>query len=301
MASAQLTGTTSEATPDWLRSSEPDGHPVRTSRARDWAEIQERMLVPLYQAVYERLEVGPATSLLGLGCRSGLALLLAAERGAQVAGTEADPELRELATARGLTVHQAPTATARPEASPGVSPDGRPGTRTAAPVARSAHSLVTVFEQLQTTRAPGLLVEAAARRVLTGGQLVLAAWGPSERCESASVLEVGQRPAGSGQGVRTGLLPGPFALSAPGGLESLLFRAGLRPAGGGRVACPFAYPDLESAVRGLLSTGLFDAALAESGQTLVAKELEEALHPFVRPDGSVRMTNLFRYVVGERV
>ena len=28
------------------------------ARARDWAEIQERMLVPLYEAVYERLEVG---------------------------------------------------------------------------------------------------------------------------------------------------------------------------------------------------------------------------------------------------
>ncbi|MFD7354991.1 SAM-dependent methyltransferase, partial [Streptomyces sp. NPDC059876] len=27
------------------------------ARARDWAEIQERMLVPLYEAVYERLEV----------------------------------------------------------------------------------------------------------------------------------------------------------------------------------------------------------------------------------------------------
>ncbi|MFB9366776.1 SAM-dependent methyltransferase [Kitasatospora albolonga] len=342
MASAQLTGTTSEATPDWLRPHAPDGRLGRTNRARDWAEIQERMLVPLYQAVYERLEVGPATSLLGIGCRSGLALLLAAERGAQVAGAEADPELRELATARGLTVHQEPATGTRPAARPdahpgthpgtrsgtgthsgahagahpgahpgtssgahlstrpGAHPDHRPGTRTAEPVARSAHSLVTVFEQLQTTRAPGLLVEAAARRVLTGGQLVLAAWGPAERCESASVLELGQRLAGSGPAVRAGLLPGPFALSTPGGLESLLFRAGLRPAGGGRVSCPFAYPDLESAVRGLLSTGLFDAALAESGGTLVAKELEEALHPFVLPDASVRMTNLFRYVVGER-
>ena len=43
---------------------------------------------PLYEAVYERLEVGPATSVLGLGCRSGLALLLAAARGAEVAGLE---------------------------------------------------------------------------------------------------------------------------------------------------------------------------------------------------------------------
>ena len=52
-----------------------------TGRARDWAEIQERMLVPLVEAAYERLDVGPATRLLGLGCGSGLALLMAASRG----------------------------------------------------------------------------------------------------------------------------------------------------------------------------------------------------------------------------
>ncbi len=46
--------------------------------ARDWAEIQERMLVPLYEAVYERFEVGRHTHVLGLGCGSGLALVMAA-------------------------------------------------------------------------------------------------------------------------------------------------------------------------------------------------------------------------------
>lgn len=58
------------------------------ARARDWAEIQERMLVPLHEAVYERLEVGTGTRLLGLGCGSGLALLMAASRGAAVTGVD---------------------------------------------------------------------------------------------------------------------------------------------------------------------------------------------------------------------
>ncbi|GAA4941498.1 hypothetical protein GCM10023238_04150 [Streptomyces heliomycini] len=57
--------------------------------ARDWSEIQERMLVPLYEAVYERLDVGPPTRLLGLGCGSGLALLMAPSRGAAVTGVDA--------------------------------------------------------------------------------------------------------------------------------------------------------------------------------------------------------------------
>ena len=29
------------------------------------------MLVPLYETVYERVEVGPGTRLLGLGCGAG--------------------------------------------------------------------------------------------------------------------------------------------------------------------------------------------------------------------------------------
>jgi SAM-dependent methyltransferase len=68
--------------------------------ARDWAEIQERMLVPLYEAVYERLGVGAGSRVLGLGCGSGLALLMAAARGARVAGADRDHARVELARER---------------------------------------------------------------------------------------------------------------------------------------------------------------------------------------------------------
>lgn len=270
MASAQVTGTTAQRR-------QAHGTAGSNGRARDWAEIQERMLVPLYQAVYQRLEVGPATNLLALGCRSGLALLLAAECGAQVTGQEPRPELRELAEWRGLRVSATP-----------------PPPHSAHPIPRTAYSLVTVFEQLAFAPEPGRLVAEAARLTLRGGQVVLATWGPPERCESTPVLEVARRRS-------THPSRDPFALSAPGGLEALLADAGLRPAGSGRVGCPFAYPDLESAVRGMLSTGLYETALEDAGQALVGKELEEALHPYVQADGSVRMTNMFRYVVADKL
>ncbi|MED7953598.1 MULTISPECIES: methyltransferase domain-containing protein [unclassified Streptomyces] len=273
MASARVTGTT-------VRPTGAPPHDPRSvaehaaARARDWAEIQERMLVPLYEAVHDRLEVGPATSVLGLGCRSGLALLLAAGRGAQVAGLEPESELRELARGRRLRVGSGP--------------------RTAVAVARSAYSLVTVFEGLPGSADPYRTVAEAARLTLPGGHVVLASWGPRERCGSAAVLDVARRMA------RRSTARDPFELSPPGALEDLLAGTGLRPAGGGRVGCPFAYPDLDSAVRGLLSTGLYDAAAEFSGLPLVAKELEEALHPYLRPDGTVRMENVFRYLVAER-
>src|SRR3954469_10607479 len=92
-------------TPTLVRQHLPHaGTPPRVNlcaRARDWSEIQERMLVPLYEAVYERLEVGPGTRLLGLGCGSGLALLMAASRGAAVTGVQAHaPERLALARER---------------------------------------------------------------------------------------------------------------------------------------------------------------------------------------------------------
>lgn len=270
MASAQVTGTTAQRP-------HPGGGAGSHGRARDWAEIQERMLVPLYQAVHRRMEVGPATSLLALGCRSGLSLLLAAECGAQVSGLEPEAELRELAEGRRLRV----------SGGDGIDRTGRA-------VPRSAYSLVTVFEELAYAPAPGLLVAEAAGLTLQGGHVVLAGWGPPERCESSTVLEVARRRATGAHAAD------PFALSTPGALEDLCAGAGLRPAGSGRVGCPFAYPDLDSAVRGMLSTGLYEAAIEEWGPALITKELEDALHPYVQQDTSVRMANVFRYVVAEQ-
>src|SRR3954454_644275 len=88
------------------------------ARARDWSEIQERMLVPLYEAVYERLEVGPGTRLLGLGCGSGLALLMAASRRAAVTGVDhSSPERLPLTRDRaapGAAAPRSPVSTTPP-------------------------------------------------------------------------------------------------------------------------------------------------------------------------------------------
>lgn len=184
-------------------------------RARDWAEIQERMLVPLYASVHDRLGVGAGTRLLALNCGTGLALLLASAKGAAVAGA------------------------ARP-----------------------------------------------------GSAVVLAGWGPPERCATASVLRVAARlaePRGA-----TGPLP---RLSGRDDLEELAAGAGLRPDGSGRVSCPFGYPDQAAAVRGLVATGLFDAAVAATDRQQVDKEIAEALHPYRRLDGTIRMDNVFRYLI----
>jgi 2-polyprenyl-3-methyl-5-hydroxy-6-metoxy-1,4-benzoquinol methylase len=59
------------------------------TRAHDYAELAEAAFVPLYDAVFDAVEVGPATRLLDVGCGTGLAAQLAARRGAEVAGLDA--------------------------------------------------------------------------------------------------------------------------------------------------------------------------------------------------------------------
>ncbi|MET7287599.1 SAM-dependent methyltransferase [Streptomyces sp. NPDC005573] len=259
------------------------------ARARDWSEIQERMLVPLHEAVYDRLEVGPATRLLGLRCGSGLALLTALARGAAVTGIDPCPELLALARERLRPDTQRGTR-ARAEAR---LVEGTPGD--AADTGAPAYSLVTVFEPIGCLAgdSEGLaeLLASALPLMERGTAVVLAGWGPPERCATASVLRVATKLADPLRSARS------WRPARRDDLEEVAQRAGLRPDGSGRVACPFGYADSDSAVRGLLSTGLFDAAIAATDRKQVDKELVEALHPHRRPDGTVWMPNVFRYLV----
>lgn len=161
--------------------------PARSrARTRDWAEIQERMLVPLYEAAYDRLGIGPGTRLLGLGCGSGLALLLAAARGAQVSGVDADESRLELARERltpdGMPEHTRVVSGGLEAAAPGDAP----------------FNVVTAFHPVgcvSTVEGLTASLTAAAGLAERGSAVVLGGWGPVERCATAGVLRVAQRLA----------------------------------------------------------------------------------------------------------
>ncbi|KUN64655.1 methyltransferase type 11 [Streptomyces canus] len=245
------------------------------------------MLVPLYEAVYERLEVGPTARVLGLGCGSGLALLMAASRGAAVAGVEPScPERLALARQRLLPETwgtRARAGTRLLEGAPGDTADAPP------------YTLVTAFEPIGClagdSEGLGELLASATPLAERGAPVALVGWGPPERCATSSVLRVATKLADPLRST------GSWRPALRDDLEEVAQRAGLRPDGSGRVACPFGYADLDSALRGLLSTGLFDAAIAATDQAQVDKEVTEALHPYQRRDGTVWMPNVFRYLI----
>ena len=69
-------------------------------RARDWAEVQEGLYAPLFDAVLRETAVGAGTTLLDIGCGSGMFCQMAAKLGAQVSGLDAAEPLLAIARER---------------------------------------------------------------------------------------------------------------------------------------------------------------------------------------------------------
>lgn len=241
------------------------------TRAQDWAEIQEGTVRPLYEEVFERVHVGPGTTLLDVGCGAGLACTLAAARGAAVAGFDATPELLAIARQR----------------LPGA--DFQLGDMEALPYPEGRFDVVTGFNSFQYATNPARALQEAKRVTKPGGQVVIAVWGLPKETQAAGYLKalgaLPPPPPGA---------PGPFALSEPEALAMLAEQAGLRPRHHGAVPCPWAYPDLETALRGLLAAGPSVRAIQVAGEDRVREAVAESLAPFTRPDGSSLLENTFR-------
>ena len=243
--------------------------------AADWAELVEPMSTPLFQAVLDAIDVGSDTALLDAGCGSGLALQLARQRGAAVSGLDASGPLLEIARRRV------------PDA------DLREGELESLPFDSNRFDAVTAFNSVQYAASPVAAVAELARVATAGAPVAVVTWGDPDRCETKVVLAA----VGS-------LLPppppgaaGPFALSAPGKLEELVADAGLAPKHAQEVAVPFVLPDLDTAVRGHLSSGPARRAIEVAGLDAVETAIRDALASSLQPDCTSRHDNAFRFVV----
>ncbi|HET7359953.1 MAG TPA: class I SAM-dependent methyltransferase [Rhodanobacteraceae bacterium] len=244
------------------------------ARARDWADAQEAQHRPAYEVIMDRF-VKEGTAVLDMGCGSGLAAWIAARKGAAICGIDATEPLLEIARERV--------------------PDGdfRVGDLEQLPFADAQFDLVTGFNSFQYAGNPLQALSEARRVARPGAHIVIMTWGPPDTMPAASLVKalgplLPPPPPGT---------PGPFALSDEVALRALASQASLEPLDIVDVDSPFEYRDLETALRGLGSSGVAVRAGEHSGNDAVDDAHRAALAPFRQKDGSYRIGAVFRCLI----
>ena len=241
-------------------------------RALDWSERMEPLFRPMYSAAFDRAELRSGTEYLDVGCGAGLALQMAAERGARAHGVDAADPLLEIARRR------TPAA------------DIRHGDIEVLPFADGRFDVVTGFNAFQYAGNPVLALSEAKRACKTGGHVLVATWGQPEGMEAASLVAAMRPllpppPPGA---------PGPFALSDEATLRAFAASAGLVPEACFDVEAPWHFENLEAALLALKSSGVAARAIKHSDEASVDKAHAAALAPYGRPDGTFRVRATFR-------
>ena len=245
-------------------------------RADDWARVQEGQMRSAFETCHAALGIARGTRLLDAGCGSGLALRLAADRGAEVTGLDATEALlaharRRLPGAR--CVH---------------------GELEQLPFADGEFDVVTGFNSFQYAARPVAAVQEARRVTRPGGRVLALVWGPADTCEAAPYMAA----LGSLMPPPPPGAPGPFALSGEDALEALLADAGLESISIADVPAPWSYPDEETAIRGLLSSGPAVQAIEHAGEQAARDAVRAVIAPHRDAQGGYRLENTFRYAIG---
>jgi SAM-dependent methyltransferase len=249
-----------------------------SARADDWAEVHEHNMSPAYEAVLDLVHAEPGVSILEVGCGSGTALRMAADRGAHVTALDAAPAFVEHARRRV----------------PGA--DVRVGDLQFLPYEDGVFDVVLGFNSFQYAADVGAALGEARRVLRAGGRLGVMIWGPRDQCELAPHLAaVGALmpppPAGA---------PGPFSCSQPGALQGLVEAEGFGVTVVGDAAAAFVYPDEATALRGLLSAGPCVRAMAHAGESAVRDAVLASIAPYRREDGSYAFDNVWRFAIARR-
>jgi SAM-dependent methyltransferase len=244
------------------------------ARARDFTTVEPKM-VALYESVLENVGIGAATRLLDVGCGPGLFLRLAAQRGATVTGIDAAAPFIDIARER------------LPEA------DLTVGEMESLPYEDDAFDAITGLNAFQFAADPAQALREAGRVAVGGAPVAIATWGRPEQCEAAGYVKaVGgllpPPPPGA---------PGPFALSEEGAIEDFASQGGLAPGERHEVLCVWAFPDDETLLRGMKSTGFAVRAIDSAGEETVTETILEAVRPYRASDGGYRLENVFTYLV----
>jgi ubiquinone/menaquinone biosynthesis C-methylase UbiE len=245
--------------------------------ARDWAEEQEPVFRPLWEAALDAVRLQRGAEFLDAGCGTGGACLVAAERGAVVHGV--DPSVNMLTIAR----ERMPTA------------DFRIGEIENLPFPNAQFDSVIASIRCPFATDPQLGMHELARVCRNGGRLAVVVPAPVQQTDlgaiSEAILALLPERASPDAGI--------FSISAPGVLEALFDSVqDLRREGVVDIEAPAQYANVDRAVRGHLAVGPSQRAIEIHGRQRVADAVREALIRFERPDGTVMLRNRFRCAAG---
>ena len=249
--------------------------PIWSVRVRDWADLIEPLFRPAYDRILGELEIRPGTALLDVGCGTGGAAQLASRRGATVAGLDAADNALQIARER--------------------TPDGdfRAGDLEKLPWSPQSFDIVTGFNSFQFASDIVAGLREARRVTKPGGKVSMMVWSLDEDCESMVTIDAVRRLMPPPEGP-----PEPAPLGSEGRVEQLMSEGGLKPLKSGHVICNFEFPDVETALRGFLSSGVMVAAERQLGEETVRGAITASFAGFER-DGRIVQKNDYRYVIAE--
>ena len=249
--------------------------------AKDWAEVMEGWNgwgIPVYRQVLERIDVGPETALLDVGCGAGRFCRMAADRGARCTGLDATEAFVEIARERVR------------------GGDFRVGEMEALPWPDDSFDVVTGFNSFFIAADMGAALSEARRVLRPGGWFAMTVFGRPERCHSTDVFTaVAELMPDSG--ARRGAGP---QLHDEGVLEDAALAAGLQPREAGYFAFVEEYPDLATVLRGMMAAPPLVRAAHAAGAAAVREALSRALEPRATADGRYRMAEELRYLIATR-
>lgn len=246
-------------------------------RAADFAAMTEPAACREYVAVHHRLGVDTGDRLLDVACGSGLALELAALRGAVCAGIDASERLAAIARDRN------------PDA------DVRVGDMNELPWSDECFDVVTSFRGIWGTT-PGAVHEV--HRVLApGGRFAMTIWGDVRKSPGAWMFAPFQWAAEQ-QVLRQADM---VSLGRPGVGEAFLNDRGFEV--GERFGIDFVLeaPDPEAYARAMASTGPAYEAIQAIGEDEFLERASELARSNVRPGLPIRgRIELFGYIGTKR-
>jgi SAM-dependent methyltransferase len=239
-----------------------------------WAEVQEIMHKPLWNAMLDTTNVGKNTTFLDIGCGAGGSSILAKERGAEVHGIDVAEGLLSFATQRVPNgIFQVADI------------ENLPYENNIFDVVFAANSI-----QYSEDRIAALL--ELKRVCKPNGRIIAGLFGQPEKVDYRVIFKavrdtIPEPPKGGG----------PFELSMPDKLEALFAEAGLINIAAGEVNCPFEYENFESFWYGNVSAGPFQGMLQMISENELKAAVREAVSSFQLDNGRISIPrNIFKYV-----